>query len=147
MRARLKHLSTSFDGMAHLDWHFMEVGKQAYHAGWGWWMQVRSVPCNQKFSCKWNLSFCKTVRPNTLLFYLGIPLHIISPLFSYFCLFQSAILYKMIMLGFWSFKPIFLRMQLSLFATFFSLVLVICLIWYFHLYIIYYLEIILGLHV
>ena len=55
------------------------------------------------------------------------PLHIISSLFSHFCLFQNAILYKMLKLEFLNFKPFFLRMQFSLVATFFSLVLVISL--------------------
>ena len=40
---------------------------------------------------------------------------------------------KMLNLGFWKFKPIFLRIQFSLVATFFSLFLVICLSWYLHL--------------
>ena len=40
-------------------------------------------------------------------------------LLSQFCLFQNAILHKMLKLGFWNFKPIFLRMQFSLVATFF----------------------------
>ena len=69
---------------------------------------------------------------NRLTFYLGSPLHRISSLVSHFCLFQNAILHKMIKLGFWNFKPIFLRMQFLLIATFFSLVLVISLSWYFH---------------
>ena len=58
-------------------------------------------------------------------------------LLSQFCLFQNAILHKMLKLGFWNFKPIFLRMQFSLVATFFSLVLVISLSWYLHLTISY----------
>ena len=68
-----------------------------------------------------------------LSFYLGSPLHIISSLFSHFCLFQNAILHKMLKLGFWNFKPTFLRIQFSLAATFFSLVSLISLSWYFHL--------------
>ena len=96
-------------------------------------MQTGSVPCNQKFSCKWNLSFFKAVPPNRLHFYLGSPLHRISSLFSNFCLFRKVILQKILKLGFWNFTLIFLRMQFSLVATFFSLVLVICLSWCFHL--------------
>ena len=38
-------------------------------------------------------------------FTLGSPLHIISSLFSHFCLFQNAILHKMLKLGFRNFKP------------------------------------------
>ena len=41
-------------------------------------------------------------------FHLSSPLHIISSLFSPFCLFQSVILHKMLKLGFWKFKLIFL---------------------------------------
>ena len=40
---------------------------------------------------------------------------------------------KILKLRFWNFKLIFLRMQFSLVATFFLLVLVICLSWYLHL--------------
>ena len=54
-----------------------------------------------------------------LSFYLTSPLHRISFLFSHFCLLQNAILHKLLKLGFWNFKPIFLRMQFSLVATFF----------------------------
>ena len=54
-------------------------------ASWlGWWLQAGSVPCDQKFSCKWNLSFFMAVPPNRLPFYLGSMLHIISSLFSNF---------------------------------------------------------------
>ena len=59
--------------------------------------------------------------------FLEIPLHIISSLFSQFCLFQNAILHKILKLGFWNFKLTFLRMQFSYVATFSSLVLVISL--------------------
>ena len=54
-------------------------------------------------------------------------------LYSHFCLFQNAILHKMLKLEFWNFKPIFLRMQFPMVAASFSLVLVICLSWYLHL--------------
>ena len=104
---------------------------------WGWRIQADLVPSDQKFSRKWNLSFFKAVPSNRLSFYLGSPLQIISFLFSHFCLFQNAILHKMVKLGFLSFKSIFLRMQFSLVATFFSLVLVISLSWYLHLTISY----------
>ena len=92
-------------------------------------MQADLTPSDQKFSYKWNLSFFKAVSSNRLSFYQGSLLHI----FSHFCLFQNAILHKMLELGFWNFKSIFLRMQFSLVATFFSLVLVISLSWYFRL--------------
>ena len=51
---------------------------------WGRWMQAGSISCDQKFSCKWNLSFFKPVPPNRLPFYLGSLLHIINSLSSYF---------------------------------------------------------------
>ena len=41
------------------------------------------------------------------------PLHIISFLFSYFCLFQNAVLHKIFKLVFWNFRSIFLRMEFS----------------------------------
>ena len=103
----------------------------------GWWMQADSLPSDQQFSCKWNLSFFKAVPSNRLSFYLGSLLHIISSLFIHFFLFQNAILHKMLKLGFWNFKPVFLRIQFSLVATFFPLVLVTSLSWYFHHTIIY----------
>ena len=64
-------------------------------------------------------------------------LHIISFLFSYFCLFQNAILHKMFKLVFWNFRPIFLRMEFSLIIFLWFLVLVISLSWYLHLTISY----------
>ena len=99
-------------------------------------MLADSIPSNQKFSCKWNSSFFKAVLSNRLSFYLGSPLHMISSLFSHFCLFQITILHKM-KLTFCNFKPVFLRTQFSLVATFFSLLLVISLSWYLHLTISY----------
>ena len=47
-------------------------------------MQAGSVPCNQKFHCKWNLSFFKAVPPNRLPLYLGSLLHIIISLSRHF---------------------------------------------------------------
>ena len=51
--------------------------------------------------------------------YLGSLLHIIKSLFSYFCLFQNAVLHTMFKLGFWNFESIFLIKESSLVATFF----------------------------
>ena len=51
---------------------------------WGWWMQVGSVPYNQKFSCKYHLSFFEAAPLNRLPFYFGRSLHIISSLLSHF---------------------------------------------------------------
>ena len=85
----------------------------------GWWMQAGSVPCGQKFSCKLNLSFFMAVPPNRLTFYLFSPVHILSSLFSPFCLFPNDIFYTVLKLGFWDFNYIFLRMQFSLVSTFF----------------------------
>ena len=88
------------------------------------WLGMVNSGCvssmRSEFSCKWNLSFFKAVPP-------------ISSLFSHVCLFQKAILHKMLKLGFWNFELIFLGMQFSLVALFFSLVFIICLSWYFHL--------------
>ena len=86
-------------------------------------MQTDSIPSDQKFSCKWNLSFYKVVPLNRLSFYLGSWLHIISSLFSHFCLLQNVILHEMLKLEFWKFKLIFLRMQfywLQLFVSSFG---------------------------
>ena len=94
-------------------------------------MQADSVPSDQKSSCKWNLLFSKAV------FSLVQPAPYNQLLTQPLSLFQNAILHKMLKLGFWNFKSIFLRMQFSLVATFFSLVLVISLSWYFHLTISY----------
>ena len=92
----------------------------------GWLCSRRS-----EISCKWNLSFFKAVQPNRQHYYLGNFLFRISSLFSYFCLFK-AILQSVLKLSFSNFKLIFLRMQFSLVATFFLLVMVICLSWYLH---------------
>ena len=119
------------NGLARLDWHYMEVGSQAYWAGWRLWMQAGSVPSNQKFSCKW--TFFMDVLSNGLSFYQGNPLHIISSLFRHFCLFQNAILHKMLKLGFWNFKLFFLKCSFHRLQHFFSLVLVISLSWYLYL--------------
>ena len=100
-------------------------------------MLADSIPSNQKFSCKWNSAFFKAVLSNRLSFYLGSPFHMISSLFSHFYLFQNAILHKKLKLRFCNFKPVFLRMQFSLVATIFSLLLVISLSWYLHLTISY----------
>ena len=54
----------------------------AYWAGWRLWMQAGSVPSDEKFSCKWNLSFFMALPSNRLSFYLGNPLYIINSLFS-----------------------------------------------------------------
>ena len=48
------HISS--DGLANLDWHFMEMDKHNYQTGCSWWTQVGLVPCNQKFSCKLNIT-------------------------------------------------------------------------------------------
>ena len=48
-------------------------------------------------------------------------------------LIQPLLLVPECYLGFWNFKPIYLKMQFSLIATLFSLLLVICLSWYLHL--------------
>ena len=93
--------------------------------------QIRNFLANEIYH------FSRPSHQTGLSFNQSSLLHIISSLFSHFCLFQTAILHKMLKLGFWNFKPIFLRMQFSLVATFFSLVLVISLSWYFHLTISY----------
>ena len=93
--------------LAYIDLDFMEVGYHTYKAGWGWWMQTDLVPSDQKFSCKWNISFFKAVPSNRLSIYLGSLLHITSSLIGHFCLNQNAILHKMLKLRLWNFKPIF----------------------------------------
>ena len=100
-------------------------------------MQADSVPSDQRFFCQWNLPFFKAIPPNRLSLYLDSPLHKIRSLLSDFCLFQNAILHKILKLGFCNFQTIFLRMQFLLVAEFFALVLVISLSWYFHITISY----------
>ena len=63
----------------------------------------------RNFLCKLNFSFFKAVSSNRLSFYLRNPRHIISSLLGHFCLFQNAISHKMLKLGFFSCKPIFLE--------------------------------------
>ena len=75
--------------------------------------QIRNFLANEIYH------FSRPSHQTGLSFNQSSLLHIISSLFSHFCLFQTAILHKMLKLGFWNFKPIFLRMQFSLVATFF----------------------------
>ena len=117
--ASLEQHPISFDKLAHLDWHFMEVDQHTYRTGWEWWMQADWAPCYQKCCWKWNWSFFQDVPPNRLVIYMGSLAYIIRSLLSHFCLFQNAILLKVLKLGFLNFKPVFLRMQFSLFATIF----------------------------
>ena len=79
MCASLEQQHIPFDSLAYVDEYFMGVGWHAYQGGWGLWIQAGSVPCDHKFSIKWNLSFFKAVPPN-----LGSLFHIISSLFSHF---------------------------------------------------------------
>ena len=62
---------------------------------------------------------------------------LLGQLVTYNQLLTELHLHKMLKLGFQNFKPIFLRMQFSLIATFFSIVLVNSLSWYLHLTIAY----------
>ena len=113
--------------LAHLDWNFMKWANKATG------LAGNGEPRLTRFHPIRNLSFFKAAPSDRLPFYLGIPLHVISSLFSHFCLFQNAIFRKLLEPGFWNFKPIFLRMQFSLVAKKFSVVLVISFRWYFHL--------------
>ena len=102
--------------LAHVDWDFMKVGLQACQASWGWWMQVDSVPSDQKFFMQMKF-----------IFLLGQPAPIISSLFTNFCLFRNAILHKI--LKYWNNEK-FWNIEIMknfeiLVAIFFSLVLVI----------------------
>ena len=104
--------------------------EQAGNGEWtlAWFHPIRNFLANKIYH------FSRLSHRTGCPIYIGNPLHIISSLFSHFCLFlQNAILHKMLKLGLWNFKLIFFRMQFSLVATFFSIVLVICLGWYFHL--------------
>ena len=56
----------------------------------------------RNFFCKENSSFFKAVPSDRLPIYLGSLLHTISSLFSHFCLFENAILHKIMKLGFFS---------------------------------------------
>ena len=101
------------------------------------WLRMMNVGwlCSMRWEIflQMKLSFFKTVPSNSLHFYLDSLLHRISFLSSYFCLIRNGILQKILKLRFWKFNLIFLIMQFSLVATFFPLVLVICLSWYLHL--------------
>ena len=82
-----------------------------------WFHAIRNFLANEIYH------FSRLSHQTGYLFTFYSPLNIINSLLSQFCLFQDTILHKMLKLGFWCFKSIFLRMQFSLFATFFSLVL------------------------
>ena len=94
----------------------------------GWLGSMRSeILLQMKFSV------FKAVPPNRLPFYQGSLHHITNSLFSYFFLFQNAVLHKMLKLGFEKIKPFFWECSFHWFQYFVSLVLVICLSWYRHL--------------
>ena len=84
-----------------------------------WWMQAGSIPCDQKSSYKLNLLLFEAVSPNRLPFYLDSPLHMINSLFSHLYLFQNSFLQKILELGFWYLKPIFLRIPFYWLQNFF----------------------------
>ena len=94
--------------------------KLAYLPSWlglmnaGWLGSIRS-----EIFLQIKFIIFKAVPSNRLPFYMTSLLHVISSLFSHFTLFQNAILRKMLKLGFWNFKSIFLRIQISLVTTFF----------------------------
>ena len=79
MSASLEQHYIPFDSLAHLD-----IGISCKWASMLTKLQAGSVPYDQKFFCKWNVSFFKAVPPNRLSFHLGSVLHIISSLVSNF---------------------------------------------------------------
>ena len=87
---------------------------------YGWWKQTLSVPCVRKFSRKWCLSVFQAVPLNGLSHLPDQPALYNQLLIQSLFLAPDAILHKMLKLGFWNFKPIFLRMQFLLVATFFA---------------------------
>ena len=100
--------------LAHLDWHFRSG--LACLPSWlglmntGWLGSIQSdIFLQMKFI------IFKAVPSNRLPYYLGSQLHVVSSLFGHFCLFQNAVLCKMLKLGFRNFKPIFLRIQFLFF--------------------------------
>ena len=131
--------------LAHLHWHFMEWASMLTKLWLGMINTDWPGSILSEISLERKFIFFNDVRSSRLPFYLGSPLHVIGSFFSHFCLFQNAILCKMLKLGFTNFKTIFLRTQFSLVATFFfSLTLVFCLSsyyiytisWVFNIYII-----------
>ena len=86
-----------------------QAGYDEYSLAW-------FIPSEIFFQVKF--SILKAVSSKRLPFYLGRPLHAVSSFFSHFCFFQNAILHKMLKLRFWNFKPVFLRIEFSLVATF-----------------------------
>ena len=85
----------------------MKVSYQACQAGWRWWTQADLVPADQKFSCKWNLSFFKAAPIKQAFFLPGQPAPYNSSLFSHFWLFQNVILNKMLKQSFEILSPFF----------------------------------------
>ena len=82
----------------YLVWSAGPPGLQLY----GWWKLARfGSMWLEIFSQMKFITFlvCPTSQASSF--------HIISSLFSHFCLFQNAILHKMLKLGLWNFKPFF----------------------------------------
>ena len=102
------------NGLAHLDWHFIEWASMLTKQAGDDECRLSRFHRIRNFLANEILSFFKAVPSNRLAFYLASPLHVISSSFSHVCFFQNAILHKMLKLGFWNFKPIFLRIQFSL---------------------------------
>ena len=105
--------------LAHLHWHFMEWASMLTKLWLGMINTDWPGSILSEISLERKFIFFNDVRSSRLPFYLGSPLHVIGSFFSHFCLFQNAILRKMLKLGFTNFKTIFLRIQFSLVATFF----------------------------
>ena len=105
--------------LAHLDWYFMEWASMLTKlAGYDEYRLARFHPIRYFLANEiYHFQGCPIKQAAFLPAFL--PLHVISSLFSHFCLFQNANLRKITKLGFWNFKSIFLRIQFSLVATFF----------------------------
>ena len=105
--------------LTHLNWHFMEWASMLTKlAGDDGYRLARFHPI-RNFIANEIYHFLRLSHRTDCLFTLGSPFYVISSLFSNVCLFQNAILLKMLNLGFWNFKPIFLRIQFLLVAAFF----------------------------
>ena len=105
--------------LVHLNWHFMEWASMLTKlAGYDEYRLARFHPIRNFLANEiYHFQGCPIKQAAFLPAFL--PLHVISSLFSHFCLFQNANLRKITKLGFWNFKSIFLRIQFSLVATFF----------------------------
>ena len=114
-----KHMQPK-NRLVYLDWHFIECASMLTKlAGYDEYRLTGFHPIRIFLANK--IHHFQGCLIKQAAFLPGQPVPCNQLLIQPLCLFQNAILRKMLKLGFWNFKPIFLKIQFSLVATFFFL--------------------------